>query len=92
MTARKTGIASQLASTFASVTFPYISSRPSALSATAMAMSNRPIDSPVRLIVRIIFLALPSVKRLISRAGWAARAAPPSSPGMNVERAVHPLG
>ena len=77
MTPRKTGIASQLASTSASVTFPYISSRPSALSATAMAMSSRPIDSPVRPIVRIIFLALRSVKRLtlttrMGRGGLAA--------------------
>ena len=92
VTPRKTGIASQLASTSASVTLPYISSSPSALSASAMAMSSGPIDSPVRLIVRIIFLALQSVKRLSWATGWAAAAAPPSSPGVNVTRAVHPLG
>ena len=57
-----------------------------------MAMSSRPIDSPVRLIVRIIFLALQSVKRLSWATGWAAAAAPPSSRGVNVPRAVHPLG
>jgi hypothetical protein len=64
VTPRKTGIASQLALTSASVAFPYINSTPSALNATAIAMSSRPIDSPVALMVRIIFLALRSVKRL----------------------------
>jgi hypothetical protein len=92
VTPRKIGIASQLASRSASVAFPYISSRPSALSATAMAMSRRPIDSPVRLIVRIIFLALRSVKRVCWATGWAAAAVPPSSRGVNVRRSVHPLG
>jgi hypothetical protein len=42
--------------------------------------------------VRIIFLALQSVKRLSWAGGWSAAAALPSPAGMNARATIHPLG